>query len=195
MVAITLWQVLVRPYVGLADNSDFGKINGRFSLRPPGGIFEHHFVYVVGKYEYDPKIYWNSEILSSELIPANLAVFTHWLWDRRSWFDIRYLGVMHALLAALALWLAMPALAQLGRPARIAACALLVLALTDVSWVSYWNSFYMDAAALVFLLGVAGCGVRMAAAPTALIPYDWTRGHCAGLLPGGCGHERSTAPM
>jgi hypothetical protein len=41
-----------------------------------------------------------------------------------------------------------------------------VLVLTDVSYVSYWNSFYTDAAAL-FLRLVAASGVRMAAAPPA----------------------------
>src|SRR5207244_4458598 len=41
VLAITLWQVLAPPFVGLADNSDFGKIAGRFSLTPPGGLFEH----------------------------------------------------------------------------------------------------------------------------------------------------------
>jgi len=145
VAAITLWQVLVPPYVGLADNSDFGKIAGRFALRPPGGVFEHHFVYVVGKYVYDPKAGWNSGILSSELIPAGLAVAAHWMWDRRSWFDIRYLGVMHAAAVVLALWLALPALARLEWRVRAAVCVLVVVALTDVSYVSYWNSFYMDA--------------------------------------------------
>ena len=166
VAAITLWQVLVPPYVGLADNSDFGKIAGRFSLRPPGGIFEHHFVYVVGKYVYDPKIYWNSGILSSELVPAGVAVAAHWLWDRRSWFDIRYLGVMHAAVVVLALGLAMPVLARASLRVRAAVCVLLVLALTDVSYVSYWNSFYMDAAALAFVILLAACGARMAAAST-----------------------------
>ena len=166
VAAITLWQVLVPPYVGLADNSDFGKIAGRFSLRPPGGVFEHHFVYVVGKYVYDPKAGWNSGILSSELIPAGLAVAAHWMWDRRSWFDIRYLGVMHAAAVVLALWLALPALARLEWRVRAVVCVLVVVTLTDVSYVSYWNSFYMDAAALAFLILVAACGARMAAAPT-----------------------------
>jgi hypothetical protein len=169
VVIITLWQVLVPPFVGLADNSDFGKVAARFSLRPPGGIFEDHFVYVSGKYVYDPQIYWNSGILSSEMIPAWLAVDAHgFMGGARSLFDIRYLGVLHAVLAGLALWLGLPALAKLPRTARVITCALLAFALIDVSWVSYWNSFYMDAATLVFLLLVAGCGVRMVAAPSTL---------------------------
>jgi hypothetical protein len=166
VVVSTMWQVLVPPYVGLADNSDFGKVAGRFSLRPPGGIFEDHFVYVAGKYVYDPQIYWNSGILSSEVIPAWLAIDAHWLVGRGSLFDIRYMGVMHAMLAGLALWLGLPALGRLPQLASVITCALLALALIDVSWVSYWNSFYMDAATLVFLLLVAGCGVRMIAAPS-----------------------------
>jgi hypothetical protein len=168
VVATTLWQVLVPPFVGLADNSDFGKVAGQFSLRPPGGIFEDHFVYVVGKYMYDPKIYWNSGILSSEVIPGWLAVAAHWLVARDSPFDIRYLGVMHAGLAGLAFWLGLPALAKLSQPARVITCALLAMILIDVNWVSYWNSFYMDAATLVFLLLVAACGVRMTATPSTL---------------------------
>jgi hypothetical protein len=118
VVGITLWQVLVPPYVGLADNGDFGKGAGRFSLVQPGGIFDRHFIYVVGKYAYDPRIYWNSGILTSEVVPAGLAVFVHWVWDRRSLFDIRYLGFMHAAVVGLALWLAMPALERLPRAAR-----------------------------------------------------------------------------
>jgi hypothetical protein len=166
VIAITLWQVLAVPFVGLADNGDFGKVAGRFSLRQPGGIFEDHFVYVADKYVYDPKIYWNSGILSSEVIPAGLASAAHWLLGRGSLFDIRYLGVMHAALAALALSIGLPALAQLSRKARLVACTVLALALIDVSWVSYWNSFYMDAAALMFLLAVAATGIRMIASPS-----------------------------
>jgi hypothetical protein len=166
VLAITLWQILAPPYVGLADNSDFGKVAGRFSLRPPGGIFEDHFVYMVGKYAYDPTIYWNSGILSSEVIPAWLAVTAHRMVGGASLFDIRYLGVMHALIAALGLWLGLPALRKLPKWTRLVTCALLALALLDVSWASYWNSFYMDAATLAFLLLVAGCGVRMLVSPS-----------------------------
>jgi hypothetical protein len=166
IVGITLWQVLVPPFVGLADNGDFGKVAGRFSLVQPGGIFDQHFIYVVGKYAYDPRIYWNSGIITSEVAPVGLAVFAHWIWNSRSLFDIRYLGVMHVAIVALALWLMSPALAWLPRAARAITGGLLVLALTDISYVSYWNSFYTDAAALAFLVLAAACGVRMVLAPT-----------------------------
>jgi hypothetical protein len=165
VLLITLWQVFVPPFVALANNGDFAKVIGRFCLVQPGGIRDQNFIYVVGKWAYNPKVYWNSWIFTSEVIPTGLAVFVHWIFQRQTLFDIRYMGAAHVLFLALALFVAMPELDRLPRRCALVTGALAVLVLTDVAYVCYWNTFYTDAAGMVFLVLMAACAVRLARRP------------------------------
>jgi len=67
-------------------------------------------------------------------------------------FDLRWIGAIHAVLYLLAIYLLLPVLADVFElRARMGILVAIALLLCDVMYVSVFNSFYMDAAAMVFL--------------------------------------------
>jgi hypothetical protein len=147
--AIIVVQILVQPPVGLADNGDFSKIIGPFSLRArDAGTFS----YVRLHYAFAPQNHWASGFHSSETLPVQAALLLNRALSGSGGFDLRFMGVVHALLFLLALALFMPLLRRLRAPPRILLLALAVILFCDVVYSAYYNSFYMDAGAFLFLL-------------------------------------------
>lgn len=163
------WQLWVPPYVGLADNGDFVKVVGRFALTPadPGPQPTFHFFQRLWRNEANAlwvSPYWGIEV---------------WLTQAALWFkqtnpfDIRWLGLIHVLIFGAAVWLLIEK--------RIAANLFAIVAFTDAAYVTYFQSFYFDAASIVFLLlffaawwadrpwvlALAGLGFALAKAPHA----------------------------
>ncbi len=135
------WQLMVPPVPGIADNGDFVKMLGRYSLAS-GGAFEYANTrfYNTGK---DP---YRSGYESSEILLIAPAVVIGKAISRDGSFDLRVIGAVHAALFLLAIFLI---LAVLPRPWLGAA---LVAMFCDFMYVGFMNSFYMDVAALVFTL-------------------------------------------
>ena len=138
-LAALFCQLMAPPVPGIADNGDFGKMIGRFGLGS-GQVFEYantkfHFA---EKYRYHPG-YESSEIL---LVAPAVAIGKA-IWRDGS-FDLRAMGAVHAALFLLAICLVAPLLgrAWLG--------VLLVALFCDFMYAGFLNSFYMDAAALLF---------------------------------------------
>ena len=152
-VGIVVFQVIVPPPIGLADNGDFDKITRKFGLRatydpsaPPGSPYIHL------QYPFDPENYWRSGFHSSETLLVQVAVRLNRLITGDGTLDIRWIGVLHASLFLLAFAFFAP-LAGAVRPALQAALlALAILFFCDAMYSTYYNSFYMDAPAFVFLL-------------------------------------------
>ena len=152
-IGLIVYQVLVPPPIGLADNGDFAKITGKFSLRVPyDPSFPPASAYVQLHYQFSPKYHWRSGFHSSEMLLVQGALWLNRLMHRDGTFDIRFLGVTHAFLFLVAFALLAPLLVGLKPALRAALLALAVLIFCDAMYVTYYNSFYMDAAAFVFLL-------------------------------------------
>lgn len=148
--ACVSFQLFVPPSIGLANNGDFGKMTGRFSMGP--GTFDtaDEYKYVTSRWVYNRSFYWLSDDRSSELIPITAAVLTGW-WFSNQIFDIRILGAIHA-----SLWIAcfaafLPLLRPLAGWRRHMVSAVAVFIFTDVSYIACCNSFYTDVAAFLFL--------------------------------------------
>lgn len=140
--AIASFQLFVPPPIGLADNGDFPRLAGRFSLCPEAGWERDKFDYFVAQYRESPACYWDSGIPSSATFPVCAARAL----DRGPAFDIRALGaVQTALFAGIAAFLPSAAL----------------LCFTDVSYVAFFNSFYMDGGALLFCLATIAAAAAM----------------------------------
>jgi hypothetical protein len=156
-------QLLIPPVIGLANNGDFSKIIGRFALEPGRGDWSDSFVYVTGKYRVQPRSYWNSGLVSSELFLTAIAVTVSRLVPPARQFDIRWMGAAHGIILLLAFWLAFLAARPLPFRRAAAFLALVVLIFTDVCYASYLNSFYMDTAALLglLLMTFAACACLM----------------------------------
>ncbi len=135
-----LFQLWVPPYTGLADNGDFAKVVGRFALKPIDAGPQPTFLYFNRVWAKQPEAEWVSPYWG---IATSLTRLALWLGGREI-FDIRWLGLVYVLLFTLAAWWLCR-----GHWATVLLAALLF---TDAAYVTYWQSFYFDAAAIVFAL-------------------------------------------
>lgn len=157
-------QFLVRPAVGIANNNDFAKMSGPLALGPEQGDWESHkqygeFVYLyikADRYLYNSP-FSAAEFVSSEFFFVKLARALQKIFQPGPRFDIRWMGSVHGafLLFAIAVWIY-----AFTPPWRLYAGLLAVFIWTDVAYVQYLNSFYMDAAAIVCLLLCVAAGLH-----------------------------------
>ncbi len=151
-VGIVVFQVLVPPPIGIADNGDFDKIIRQLGMRAPYDPSEPGgFPYVHLRYEFAGSP-WRSGYHSLELLLVEGAVGFNRLVSRDGMFDIRCMGVLHASLFLLAFAFFVPLTGALGPALRVAVLALAILFFCDAMNTSHYNSFYMDTAAFVFLM-------------------------------------------
>ncbi len=145
-------QVLVPPIVGLANNGDFEKVLGYAGLHYPSDRYEDKYnTHIVREFRFVP-VWYRSGYLSSETALARLARDLARPFSRSGLFDIRVLGVIHALLLLLALAGLIRACRGLAWQARLVAAALLVFFFTDVGYAALFNTFYSQTAAFLFLM-------------------------------------------
>jgi len=149
IAAIVLYQLMIPPVVSLGNNGDFGKVSGHFAIGYPPDVEAR---YAPVKFQHAKRYDYHSEFRSSETMLAAVAAGLSSLLAKSGDFDIRCIGAVHAALFLAAIFLLLPVLAHFFGPrARIAILAAIALVFGDVMYVSVFNSFYMDAAAMVFL--------------------------------------------
>jgi hypothetical protein len=148
--ACVCYQLFVPPAIGLANNGDFAKMIGRFSLAPGSLDTSEEYKYFTARWAYNRAFYWLSDDRSSELIPISAAVLTGWWFSVRV-FDIRTLGAIHALLWIACFAAFLPLLRPVAERLRYLIGIVAVFIFTDVSYVACLNSFYTDVAAFLFL--------------------------------------------
>jgi len=152
-VGIVVFQVLVPPAIGLADNGDFGKICKKFDLRvpyDPSALPGSPYIHL--RYHVVRESHWRSGFHSAETLVVNVAVLLNRLILRDGTFDLRCLGALHAILFLLAFAFFVPLTGAVRPVLQAALLALAILFFCDAMYSTYYNSFYMDAAAFVFLL-------------------------------------------
>jgi hypothetical protein len=160
LVAILLWRLFLPGFIGLANNRDFAKVAGRLCIGRPD-VPSSYFVYFHPDYTRDARYCWDSHIPTSELALAGAASFIEKKIGERSRFDIRWLGAVHAVLFMAAWLLLQRALRQLGGVAWWIAMAAATWIFLDVSYISYLNTFYMDASAILGALTMLAAAVWM----------------------------------
>ena len=95
--AIVVFQLFIPPSIGLANNGDFSKLIGRFSLASSSLDTSEEYKYFTARWVYNRAFHWMSDDRSSELIPISGAAVINW-WVSSHVFDIRILGAIHAVL-------------------------------------------------------------------------------------------------
>jgi hypothetical protein len=168
--ASALVQLLVRPVLGLADNGDYKRILNRLHLvaaLPPGQPPKHYVVL-----EYVPGRTNNQTYQSTELIFIRFVHRLVVLFGYGPGMDLRAVGVAHAAVLGIAVWLIVRALpGPLGL--RAATSVLLVVVLTDTRFVVYLDSFFTEPASMLALLflvaGVLHAWRRPVVPPLALL--------------------------
>jgi hypothetical protein len=148
--AILVYQLMIPPIVGLADNGDFPKVTGRFDLYAP---VHRIYEYIDTTYQIRGDKHWVSDFIATEILLVPPALWLNSLVSKTpGLFDLRCIGAVHGALFLLALWLFAPLLEDRPRWLRWSVYALVLLVFCDASYVCGLNSFYMDEAAFVFLL-------------------------------------------
>ena len=148
--ACVSFQLFVPPAIGLANNGDFGKMVGRFSLGPEIGDNSDEYKYFTPRWVYDRKDFWIAGNRSSELILIAQALVIG-SWFSTQVFDIRILGAIHALLWIGCFAALLPLLWRLNGRIRYATAIAALFILADASYVAHFNSFHTDTAAFLFL--------------------------------------------
>jgi len=144
--AILIAQAFVPPPIGMANNGDFSKVAAMFSLTAPT---EDEFSYLIRTWHFDRAARKDLEFVSSEQGLAWIAVRLDRIFRHDGRFDIRMMGAVHAALYLLAFYLLLP---LLPRRAAIVTALLLIVIFAGAMCVEWMNTFYMDAATLVFLM-------------------------------------------
>ena len=166
-LGLTGWQLFVHPLTGLSDNNDFPKVLG------PVGIckapFENLNTYFVSGYDAGAKCQWPSGFASSEILLVSLARNLSRPFTGPYHFDLRVSAGVHLAILALAMALFLNFTSRQLPLVRYLLPPLAILMFSDVAYVAYLNSAYMDNASWVlFLLLVA------IAAHACLFPHpDW----------------------
>jgi hypothetical protein len=166
--AIVSYQILVPPVVGLADNRDFAKVIGVFDLTGPvqdeNTWANPHYdfnAWINARYEFNPKKGYWYDFYSSEHLIVAASVATNTVLSKDGYYDLRSIGLIHGALFLLALYLLRSLLDDAPRILRLATCGTALFVFTDVMYVSYLNSFYMDVAAWLFILIAAMLYLRL----------------------------------
>jgi hypothetical protein len=169
--AILVFQLFVPPIVGIADNYDYGRILGRFGLMPQVSTREdRYFGWLVRKYDLDPQKVFPYGPSSSQTLLVSLAIRADRLVTHGSTIDIRAVGAVNAFCYLVCLALIAAAGRRLPAVSYVALLALLVLAGTDVAYVSFFNSFYSEPAALIGLAGSIGFALLAGSRPGIAVP-------------------------
>ena len=143
------YQAFVAPITGLANNGDFGKVLGIFDCAAP---IENENRFLSTTYDFHPKHHiWFGFVSSAHLL-AGTAILLNSLISKDGALDVRLIGVVHAALYLLAFYLLLPLLRGFRDAARAAVYAVLIFVFADAMYATWLNTFYMDTAALLFLL-------------------------------------------
>lgn len=140
-------QLLAPPIVGLADNGDFPKLIGKYGLSSPA-----YWEYIAVRYPFQANFHYDPGFSSSEQIFIRIAIGISRLLGGDGSLDIRLVGAVHSAVFLLALGLFVPLLAPASRGQRLAYCTAVLFVFTDVMYISFFNSLYMDVSAFLMLM-------------------------------------------
>ncbi len=179
--AILCFQLFVPPSLGMADNGDYARLIGRFSLGPWHPDTPGAYAYLTTAWIYDRPYFWVSDNFSSELLPISGAVLIGWLFNSYH-FDVRVLGALHALLWTGCFGAFLLMLRRIEGAGRWAIAIAALFFFTDANYVAFFNSFYMDAAAFLFLAWSVVLWLTLVTAPKSPSLWLFLAFACASAL-------------
>src|SRR5690349_11584082 len=128
-------QLFVPPYLGLANNGDFSKVLGLFSLGAPR---EDVYKYVNLTYRFDDSYHWEAGYYSSETLLAAAPIVLKRNLSKDASFDLRWMGLVHTLLFLLAVYLLQGLLTPVEGWRWFVLWAFTAIGFGDVMYVSYF---------------------------------------------------------
>ena len=171
ILVIASYLLFVPPIVGGADDGDYDRLIVRVGLAPPAGLSVDNYYncwLIVPWSIVSDRPARSSLYFSTGEFPVWAAIVLHKAATSATTLDIRWVAGVHlALLLGLVLAVLRSA-RKLPVAAYFAIAAGLVLVCTDSEYLSYFNSFYGESAALlgVFALVAAGLAAVTADDPS-----------------------------
>src|SRR5579875_730838 len=153
--AIVIFQLFVPPILGVADNGDFPKLSRHACIGPLDPARYPLFDYYTPRYAIRSQ-YCGSIMATSAVIPLYISLAPAGWFLPRGEYDLRFLGALYALLFLGAFFLFLRLVSQ---PPLVAMFALVVF--FSAAYVPIFSTFYMDTAALIFLLWSVVLGIHV----------------------------------
>lgn len=163
--AITAYLLFIPPVAGIADNGDFTRITIPFGLRHA----PHYFKVLEREYTYMSPVdslalsKENPQSFCSEYVAVSAALTISALVSKTRVFDIRLLGLVHAALFLASVYAILLACSRLRVLPQLLIGTLILLVLTDATYIAWFNSMYQDVSTLVFTLMAIAVGARVVA--------------------------------
>lgn len=159
---LIIYLLFMQPFTGVADNGDFKRMMATIGLdyyNAAESYADRFFSYSHSRFSYENLFvgfYPSSQILVV-LVPRLLAGLFH-----GSYFDIRLLGAVYALLLLAATWM----IVQLGSKGSYLTGLLLgagiLFVFYDIGYLAYFNSLFGEPVSMVFMLLTFALGLRLA---------------------------------
>ena len=162
LAGILVWQLLIPPSIGLANNGDFERLMTTVGLRYPFTSYtRRYFLNTNMTFAIVDRDYDSAEMPSSALIVLELARLLNSLCTSDTLFDLRSLGAVYIILYVTAIGLCLYALSDQPLLVRLAVMLASIAVYTDAAYVSYMNSLYAEPVSLLFLLFAVAAALTM----------------------------------
>ncbi|NQX45762.1 hypothetical protein HQN87_10500 [Paenibacillus tritici] len=158
---LIIYLLFMKPFIGVADNGDFLRMMNTIGLNyyeAAESYADRFFSFSHSSFSYDnlfSGFYPSSQILVV-LIPRLLAGLVH-----GSYFDIRILGAVYALLLLAATWMIVKLGAKASYTTGLLLGAAMLFVFYDIGYLAYFNSLYGEPVSMVFMLLTFALGLRI----------------------------------
>jgi putative flippase GtrA len=159
---LILWLLMLKPFVGIADNGDFQRIMATVGLDygvPHESFSDRFYGYFHSQYRFrEPGL---GGYISTEIPVVLLAVLLNLLLYSGEVFDIRFLAGVYGVLLLAALYGLMKTGYLQNKAVRWFTAALSLFVFFDLGYIAYFNSLFGEPVSLVFLLLTVILGIRI----------------------------------
>lgn len=160
-LGIILYLLFFGVFIGVADNGDFLRMMSTIGLnyyQADESYTDRFFSFSHSRFAYEPlfKGFYPSSQILLVLIPRLLGGLLH-----GSFFDIRLLGAVYALLLLAATWLLVKHNNRGSYLTGLLLGAGILFVFYDIGYLAYFNSLYGEPVSLVFMLLAFALGLRL----------------------------------
>ncbi|SEC05270.1 hypothetical protein [Paenibacillus sp. GP183] len=159
---ILSYLLMVKPVIGMADNGDFRRIMGTVGLNyldPAASFRDQYFDYMHTQFAFVSDAVGG--YLSTHIIVAFLAVWIN-KWVYPGVFDIRFLSAIYICLLLTAFVCSLRLNLLASWTSKLTFALLFIIEFLDVGYTSYFNSFFGEPIAFIFMLLTIALALRLA---------------------------------
>jgi hypothetical protein len=175
---VLVWQLFIPPALSVANDNDFQKLAGRYCLGGDPGTGPVLFDYTSLREHFSPSdcIRWPQRTVAE--VPFILAMGLNRLFTSKSWFDLRWVGVVYGVIFLAGFAWMQHALSFVPREVSIAVQTAYLLVICNAVYVPWLNTLYFDALTFACLTGaIASLGLLVlrprASAVTIIVTALW----------------------